>query len=220
MIALCPGGWPMSKTLTLIGRQSSHYTRLVRIVAAELGVPLTLAPVFNLLSDDPAQFGGNPALKLPVLQHGDASVYGALAICRHLETLASGAPPIVWPEHRRQPLLLNAHELLAHLMAVQVEVVFHEFVEKRPPDAASRKRRQSLLNCLDWFEQHLDALLATTPPGSIDILQVGLFCLLEHLPFRNPIDLSHCPRLCAFVTQFGERASARATPYRFDAPPA
>lgn len=210
----------MNTNLTLIGRQSSHYTRMVRIVAAELGVPLTLAPVLNLLSDDPAQFGGNPALKLPVLRHGDDHVYGALAICRYLETLVSGAPPIVWPEQRREPLLLNAHELLAHLMAVQVEVVFHEIVEKRPPDAASRKRRQSLLNCLDWFERHLDALLAATPPGAIDILQVGLFCLLEHLPFRNPIDLAHCPRLTAFATSFGQRDAARATPYRFDPPPA
>jgi glutathione S-transferase len=210
----------MPSSLILIGRQSSHYTRLVRIVAAELGVSLTLAPVFNLLSEDPAQFGGNPALKLPVLRHGDDSIYGALAICRYLETLAQASPPIVWPEHRREPLRLNAHELLAHLMAVQVEVVFHEFVAQRPPDAASRKRRQSLLNCLDWFERHLDALLATTPPGAIDILQVGLFCLLDHLPFRNPIDLSHCPRLCAFTSSFSERESARATPYRFDPPPA
>lgn len=213
-------GSPMTSDLILIGRQSSHYTRLVRIVAAELGVPLTLAPVFDLLSEDPARFGGNPALKLPVLRHGDHHVYGALAICRYLEGLGGGSPPIVWPEHSRDPLLLNAHELLAHLMAVQVEVVFHEFVERRPPDAASRKRRQSLLNCLDWFEQHLDALLATMPPGSLSILQVGLFCLLEHLPFRNPIDLSHCQRLCAFATQFGARTSARATPYRFDPPPA
>ena len=72
----------MTTTLILIGRQSSHYTRLVRIVAAELGVALSLAPVFNLLSDDPAQFGGNPALKLPVLRHGHDHVYGAMAICR------------------------------------------------------------------------------------------------------------------------------------------
>ena len=46
-----------------------------------------------------------------------------------------------------------------------------------------------------------------------------LFCLLEHLPFRNPIDLSGLPALTAFVATFGARASAQATPYRFDAPP-
>ena len=59
------------------GRQSSHYTRLVRLFAHELDVPVELAPIHALLSDDPATFAGNPALKLPALRDGDTVVWGS-----------------------------------------------------------------------------------------------------------------------------------------------
>jgi glutathione S-transferase len=126
---------------------------------------------------------------------------------------------VFWPEQARTPLLMNAHEIVAHAMAAQVEVVFHEIVSKRPPDATSRKRRESLLGCLAWLDRHLEAIRAQLPGERIALLDLMLYCLLEHLPFRNPIDLSGLPALTAFLATFGERASARATPYRFDAPP-
>ena len=42
----------------------SHFSRKVRIVLQELGLPCELAHVPDLLSDDPAKFGGNPILSL------------------------------------------------------------------------------------------------------------------------------------------------------------
>lgn len=56
----------------IIGRQGSHYTRMVRMLAIELGVPVALQPIYELLSEDPAVFGGNPALKLPAVRAGHA----------------------------------------------------------------------------------------------------------------------------------------------------
>ena len=44
---------------TIIGRSSSHFTRVTRIFAAELGVPYTLQVVPDLLSCDAADYGGN-----------------------------------------------------------------------------------------------------------------------------------------------------------------
>ena len=64
-----------------------------------------------------------------------------------------------------------------------------------------------------------DGIRAELPSTKIAIFDLGLFCLLEHLPFRNPIDLSSMPRLTAFAAAFAARPSAQATPYRFDAPP-
>lgn len=43
---------------------------------------------------------------------------------------------------------------------------------------------------------------------------------IHDLPFRNPVDLSGWPRLVAFADAWRQRPSARATPYRFDPPPA
>jgi glutathione S-transferase len=206
--------------IQIIGRQSSHYTRAVRMLALELGIDAPLAPIFDLMSADPATYAGNPALKLPALRVGDDTVWGSQNACRLLARQATdGESRVFWPEEARTPLLMNAHEIVAHAMAAQVEVVFHEIVSKRPPDATSHKRRESLLNCLAWLDARLDAIHAQLPADRIALLDLMLFCLLEHLPFRNPVDLSGRPRLTAFVAKFGARASAQATPYRFDAPP-
>ena len=57
--------------VVVLGRSSSHYTRVVRMLAHELDVPYALDPIHDLLSEDPATFGGNPALKLPAVRVGD-----------------------------------------------------------------------------------------------------------------------------------------------------
>lgn len=201
--------------LEIIGRQSSHYTRQVRLLAHELGIEYTLQPIHDLMSEDPAVFAGNPALKLPALRQGDTVIWGSL-MARQAD---DGVARVFWPEQAASALAMNAHEVLAHAIAAQVEVVFHEIVSKRPPDPASRKRRTSLVESLAWLDRHWDGIRAELPPTKIAIFDLGLFCLLEHLPFRNPIDLSSMPRLTAFAAAFAARPSAQATPYRFDAPP-
>lgn len=207
--------------ITIIGRQSSHYTRLVRLLAHELGVDYQLEPVHDLLGEDPAAYGGNPALKLPALRRGDEVVWGSGNALRALaRAVPDGEARVFWPEQASTPLAMNAHEVLAHAKAVQVEVVFHEFVAKRAPDAPSRKRRASLVNCLGWLDANLGAVHADLPADRIRCFDLGLFCLFEHLAFRNPIDTSGWRALEAFAAGFGQRASARATPYRFDPPAA
>ncbi len=210
----------MPPTLEIIGRRSSHYTRMVRLLAEELGVDYALRPIHDLLSEDPAVFAGNPALKLPAVRQGDTVVWGSHHACRLIARSApDGEARVFWPEQAQTALLMNAHEVLAHVMAAQVEVVFHEIVSRRPPDATSRKRRTSLMLCLEWLDRHLDDIHAALPAQRIALFDLGLYALLEHLPFRNPIDLSPMPHLIDFVAAFGERASAQATPYVFDAPP-
>lgn len=200
----------------IIGRQSSHFTRVPRMVAAELDVACNFTPVRDLMSRDPQVFAGNPALKLPILRTSGDTVFGSVNICRALARLAGAEDRVFWPEQSDTALLMNAHELVAHAMTAQVDVIVHEIVEKRPPDNASLKRRESLAGCLQWLDGRLDEILAALPDSDVRIFEVQLFCLLSHLPFRNPMDLSGMPKLTAFEARLGERESAKATPYRFD----
>lgn len=213
-------GTTVEPAVEIVGREASHYTRQVRMLAHELGIAYTLSPILDLMSEDPATFAGNPALKLPALRHGDTVLWGSANLCRWLARHAPGGIERVFlPEHAEDPLGMNAHEVLAHAMAVHVEVVFHELVSKRPPDAASHKRRASLVNSLAWLDTEWDAIRATLPADRIAVFDLGLFALLEHIPFRNPMDLTHLTRLAAFADSVRQRPSAQATPYRFDAPP-
>lgn len=209
----------MTRILHLHGRQSSHYTRVARMFAHELGVAVEFVPITDLMSLDAADFVGNPALKLPILRVGADAVFGSTNICRVLAREAGAEADVFWPEQADCPLLMNAHELVTHAMAAQVEVVMHEVVAKRPLDLVSRKRRQGLIASLEWLGAHLDAVLDQLPPRRLSLFEVQLFCLLAHLPFRNPIDLSAMPMLAAFERRIGARPAARATPYRFDAAP-
>lgn len=203
--------------MELLGRQSSHYTRVVRMLAHELALDLPLHPIHDLMSLDPASYGGNPALKLPTLRFGDGQVFGTLNICRALAAHADRTQDVYWPEQAGRALLMNAHELLAHAMAAQVEVVLHEAVMRRPPDAASGKRRASLLACLGWLDQHLDAVLPQVRQKPLSWFELCLFALLAHIPFRNPLDITGLHALAEFERGFSARPSAQATPYRFDA---
>jgi glutathione S-transferase len=207
----------------LIGRSSSHFTRVPRIIAHELGVPLELVVVHDITATDAEVFAGNPALKLPTLRRGASSFFGAENICRALAEVASpeAAARVIWPEQLRAEVSRNAQELVWHAMAAQVQLVFGTLVAKLPPENVYFvKARAGLLGALTWLEHQLpEAQRVLPPPPALSLFEVTLFCLLEHLTFRGTVDLAPFPRLRGMVAAFGDRASARETAYRYDPTP-
>ncbi|MES1210224.1 MAG: hypothetical protein ABUS79_30165, partial [Pseudomonadota bacterium] len=53
--------------ITLVGRRSSHFTRTARMFALDLDVPAGFRAVLDLTATDPAVYGDDPALKMPIL---------------------------------------------------------------------------------------------------------------------------------------------------------
>jgi hypothetical protein len=71
---------------------------------------------------------------------------------------------------------------------------------------------------LRYLDDNVHAVLAALPRDRIlSFVEVALFCVLRHLPFREVMDVSSWTRLGDFARQFGERESAKSTEYRFDA---
>lgn len=209
-----------SPTLQITGRSSSHFTRLVRVFAQELGVTCEFVPVYDLASLDPRDYAGNPALKLPVLTQGDAVVFGAENICRVLAESAPERRRIVWPEDVHDMQARNAQELVWHAMQAQVQLGFGTQIAKLPADSVYFvKAAAGLRNALAWLDERLPSVIDALPPRDLSVLEVSLFCLVEHLAFRETIPLAPYGRLTAFAREFGKRASAGNTAYRFDVPP-
>ncbi len=213
----------MTSAPQLVGRSSSHFTRVPRLVAHELGVPLELVVVHDITAVDAEVFAGNPALKLPTLRHGGSLVFGAENICRALAALAPAdqAARMIWPEQLRSEVSRNAQELVWHGMAAQVQLVFGTLVAKLPlENVYFAKGRAGLVGALGWLEQHLAPAQQVLPPApALSLFEVTLFCLLEHLTFRGTVALEPFPKLREFAAQFGARASARETAYRYDPAP-
>lgn len=201
----------------IFGRSSSHFTRVTRIFAEELRVPYSLEVVRDLLSTNADDYGGNPALKVPVLRTGGSTLFGALNICRELARQSARGARIVWPEDLTSPLLANAQELIAHAMSAEVGLVMHKVVGGEGTARDQQKRLQSLLNSLAWLERHLEEVVSQLAPNrDVSYLEVTLHCLIEHLEFRNVVKTDGYTALRAFAAAFGQRESAKRTPYVFD----
>lgn len=207
--------------MQLRGRRSSHFTRVAMVFAHELKVPVELVPIYDITSTQPGTFGDNPALKLPILHTSQGAVFGTENICRTLVEHAKAPGRIVWPEQLISPLSRNAQEFAWHAMNAEVQLVFGTMVGKLPPDNVYFvKGRAGFEGALGWLERHHDEALAALPAQrALSLFEVTLFCVVEHIAFRQSLPLEPYPRLRQFAAKFATRPSAQATAYRFDVEP-
>lgn len=204
----------------LCGRRSSHWTRVARMFAHEAGVEVKYTPILDMAALNAAAYRGNPALRLPVLRMNGEVLVGTQNICRVF--VAAGNVPlrVVWPEVAPGVLLANAHELVLQAMATQVTIVFARYLAKIPDDnLLLRKSQESLEGSLRWLDVRIPDIITQLPARDLSFLEVSLFCLLDHLGFRQTSTLTDYPALQRFRAIFGERGSARVTPFGFDQTP-
>lgn len=201
----------------IIGRSSSHFTRTTRIFAAEMRIDYSFRVVRDLMSSEPADYGGNPALKIPVLRTPRGVWFGALNICRELWRQSNLRPRVVWPEDLEEPVLANAQELVLQAMATEVSLVMGKMGGGSEDNAHQAKMRKSLLNMMAWLEENVSSVLATLPPRrDLSFLEVTLFCLVTHLEFRKVLPTDSYAELNTFCQRFATLTSVRETPFRFD----
>ena len=206
-----------STKLEIVGRSSSHFTRVTRIFAAELGLEYSFRPVPDLTSAEAADYGGNPALRVPILQTREGAWFGALNICRELARQADVKPVIVWPEALHWPLLANAQELTVQAMSTEVSLIMVGAAGQSDVQGHPAKMRTSLLNTLSWLEANAKIALAQLPSSrDLSFLEVTLFCLVTHLEFRKVVPIESYSALNDFCRQFAKRPSAEVTAFRFD----
>jgi glutathione S-transferase len=206
----------MSAELTIVGRSTSHFTRVTRVFAAEAGLDFAFQVVPDLRLSAQDDYAGNPALKVPVLRTLRGEWFGSLNICRELWRRASNKPRVVWPEDLDQPLLANAQELVSQAMSTEVTLLMGRFFgESDGPHAA--KLLQSLTSSVEWLEHHAEEVLAQLPPRrDLAYLELTLYCLVRHLPFRHVLSTDPYTTLNEFCRGYEARPSVRDTPYRVD----
>ncbi|HZI14722.1 MAG TPA: glutathione S-transferase N-terminal domain-containing protein [Myxococcus sp.] len=201
----------------IIGRSSSHFTRITRIFAAELGVDYSFQVVRDLLSSNPEDYGGNPALRIPSLRTPQGVWFGSLNVCRELWRQSHRKPRVVWPEDLDAPLTANAQELVTQAMSTEVSLIMAKVGGGGEDSPHQAKSRKALVNMLAWLEDNAKAVLAALPPQrEVSYLEVSLYCLVTHLEFREVLPTAPYSELKRFCEQFATRASAGQTAFRFD----
>ena len=103
-------------------------------------------------------------------------------------------------------------------MAAQVQLVIGTMVAKLPADNLYFvKGRAGFEGALRWLDANLVAALAALPMGrDLSFFEVSLFCLVEHVTFRETLPVDPYPALVAFAREYGQRPSSKATAYRYD----
>jgi hypothetical protein len=181
--------------------------------AAELEVPYELAVVRDLTSLDAAPYD-NPALKIPSLRMNGSTLFGTENICRRLAELALTKRTVLFPEHLTDDLSRNAQEMVWHAMSAQVQMVMASFGKLPLDNPVFVKARTGFEGALQWLDENFARV--QLPPHDLSLLEVGLFCLVEHLTFRKTVPVEPYFALARFAREFGQRPSAVATAYRFD----
>jgi glutathione S-transferase len=208
----------MSGPAVLVGRSSSHFTRVARLFAHELGVEYEFRPVLDIGSTDAGAFGGNPSLRVPSLHTESGTWLGSMNACRELARRATVRRRIVWPEEHADVVVANAFELLSEGMAAEVQIVMAKSSGLAADHSFLVKPFARIRGSLEYLESNLPHVLVSLSPRDLSLLEIMLFCFGEHLEFREILSIADRPRLSAFVREWSARPSARATPYRFDQP--
>jgi len=90
----------MSAPVTLFGYRYSVYTRIARLVLFEKGVAFRAEEIDPFASPPPASLRAlHPFGRVPVLRHGDFTLYETAAIARYVDAAFPG-PALVPPEPR------------------------------------------------------------------------------------------------------------------------
>ena len=188
--------------LRIIGRPSSHYTRVARIFALELGVAHELVHVEQLMSTDLAVYGHNPALKIPILEGAGETLFGTLNVCRQLETYGDGTTALTWPEDSKLRVYRNAMELVQDSMSNQVTLIMARRGGVPPDNLYLDKLRSSLDQSLLWLDRFAAEHLGRVSPRSLSYLETCLFSLIEHLEFTRAKRTAAYPSLLGFRQRF------------------
>jgi glutathione S-transferase len=205
----------MNEQPVLVGRSSSHFTRVARIFAVELGVEHEFRIVRDLTSGDAHDYAGNPALKIPVLVDAEGPLFGAENICRALAQRSERRAGAVLRGEIAARAVANAEELTLNVMSAEVSLIMAKLTGASAPP----KVEHGIENSLDWLDGNLARVRAALPPSrSVSFVEVALFCLVRHLPFREIMAVERWRTLCVFADELGARPSARATEFGFDPP--
>jgi hypothetical protein len=114
----------------------------------------------------------------------------------------------------------NAQELVWHGMAAQVQIVTGTLLAGLPTDNGYFvKGRRGFAGALHWLDGNLHGALDALPARDLSLFEVTLFCLVDHIRFRETLLLEPYRALLDFSRAFAQRQSACSTPYGFDAPP-
>ncbi|WP_439636919.1 glutathione S-transferase family protein [Oceanicaulis sp.] len=193
--------------MKLYGTARSHFTRKVRLLLDHWDAPYKFEDVGDVSQADPAQFGGNPALSIPVLDDGDVWMLDSEHIARHLSERFDAEDRM--QVRRFDPETLNRRAVLNAIMSQEVKLVLGARTGL-PTETAPyfTKARSAIQHGLDWLEARSDSFDADEPGYA----EFHFIAMWEHLALYDTVALAQ-PRLKALADRLAARPLIAKTAY-------
>ena len=199
--------------MKLFGTTTSPFTRRVRVVALELGVPFEL--VSTATPEGERQLRAlTPLWKVPtaVLQEAsgerilwDSHALVAWLLARHGPgPFATPAGHDPWHESNLVYAIDGALDSAINAFYLEREGISRE----RTPYLAKQLERVTC--ALGWVESQLQGE-SFSQPGRLGLAELALVTTLDWMVFRGRYPVAERPRLSAFLQAHADRPSLRAT---------
>ncbi|MGM0701456.1 MAG: glutathione S-transferase family protein [Pseudomonadota bacterium] len=208
----------MSESVHILGPQFSNFVRSVQLCCEEKGIPYTLG--FEL-EGEPLAFGGekhlalHPFAKVPVLLHGERSLFETAPICRYLDANFDGPelqPHAPW---QRAEVDQWSQALSGYVDQALVRHFLLEFVFPKGDGGSIRKERveqatPEVVRMLNLLERQLEgqAYLVGEAFSMADAILAPMLDYLDGLPAGKPLMAEH-PALESYLQRLRQRESSR-----------
>ena len=206
-------------TVTLFGAEYSVYTRIVRLVLEEKGVPYAFEAVDIFAQDGPPDgyLDRHPFARIPAFEHDGFKLYEAGAITRYVDEAFPGPvlqPDGTEPRARMSQIMsiLDAYGFKSLVWDVFFERVRAPQVGRDSDEAkieAGLEMSGACLAALDGIKGD-ESWLVGPEVSLADAHAYPMFTLFRLAPEGLSL-LEEYPALVDWYLRFGERASAKAT---------
>jgi len=204
--------------LKLYGHDPSPFVRRVRILAAELGLPLERDAHGWL--DPVAEFTNNvPTKRVPMLDRGPEAkeryVFESRVIASLLYDEAGKIPrPDVQSTLYAPALDFADHNMLSAIDTAQ-ETIIHLFLLERDGLALDKglylpRQAARIDECLHWANTRYEGRTTLTP-GKLAWVDICVVSMIGWCRFRNRADVNRWPNLVAVETALKDRPSFAST---------
>ena len=191
--------------MQLVGTPLSHFTRKVRIVAAELAVPLdfqTLPATTGVMTGTPDAYANNPLMRVPILVDGETRILESDHIVRYLVGRFDPADRL--GVRNDTPDALNRLAVLNGVMQNEVVLILAKRggLEEIGKVVYFQKLTAAIDGALAWLDARTDPDAA-----GFDYRDIVTICMWQHLGYYGLRPLDAYGRLAARVARFAKRPS-------------
>ena len=216
----------MPSAVTLYGLPRSVYTRIARLTLEEKAVPYRLEEVeiFGPGGVPAAHIKRHPFGRIPVLSHGDLSIYETAAICRYVDEAFPGPslqPPTPSGRARMAQVigLLDSYSYRPMVWGVfvqRVRIPMTGGIADEALFAASLKESRTALKAIEALIGDAPFLAGTT----LSLADLHAYPILRYLSLapEGQSVIGECRAVAEWLARLGARASVQRTVTQYEQP--